>query len=159
MVKKTIISIIVIVLLAAVFVNASHHWTNPRYGAVYYSGQPYYSYYPYYIYPYDTSYPYSYYRFPTYYYPYYDMRYTYTKTAPTVSYPASPTYPLYVEARGSEGELCGTAGEKQFGCEYGLVCDYTKTGTTGLGVCAKQTYTTTYPYSVSPSVTYPYYYS
>ena len=151
MVKKTVIAIIVVVLLVAILTGASHRWGYTRYGAVYYYGSPY-SYYPLYQYPYS---PYSYYNYPSYAYPYYygplSSQYMYRYGAPTSYYQApSTSYPYYQAPsyqaptptvglpRGTEGQLCGMSDGQQYGCEYGLVCDYTKTQKAGIGVCSTQ---------------------
>lgn len=174
MVKKTIVAIIAIVLLVVVFVGASHRWGYTRYGAVYSYGNP--SNAPSYVYPYGTYHPYQYYGdygYPTYTYPYGyyypgQSEYMYRYGAPTTAYPYSraapetvyPYYPTPQVPRGQEGQLCGAIDERQYGCEFGYVCDYTKGGVAGLGVCSiSPGSTTTYPYQVGPSTTYPYYYS
>ncbi len=160
MVKKTVVAILAVVLLAAVFVGAAQRWGYTRYGAAYWYGYPYatpYSYYPYYQYPYYGTY-YPIVRSPSYSYPYYyspiSASYMYRYGAPGVVYPAPTTYqpPAPEQPRSGEGQLCGLMDSKQYGCYYGMTCDYTKTTQQGVGVC---TYQST---SSSPSVTYPYYY-
>jgi hypothetical protein len=159
MVKSSIIAIIVILLLSIVFVGAAQKWGYTRYGAVYYYGEPYYTYAPLYIYPYGS--PYSYYRYygyPSYMYPYYpyyesplSSEYMYRYGAPTPGVEPAP--------RGTEGQMCGLLDGRQYGCYAGLVCDYTKGGAAGIGVCARPASTTTYPYQVASSTTQaPYYY-
>ena len=145
-----------LVVFAAVFVN-SYHYGSTKYGAVYYHDSPRYSLYPYYYnYP-STSYsryPAGY-SSPTYNYPYsysplsssYMYRYGYPRyiysTYPTTSYP-SYSYPTTAypagELRGAEGQLCGMIDSQQFGCVYGLVCDYSQAEQAGIGVCAQQRY-------------------
>ncbi len=169
MVKKTIIAVAVIVLLTAVFVGAAQKWGYTRYGAVYSYGTPSYSYAPQYVYPYGSyNYPYGSYisdpysGAPLQSYPYYYRQgplaseNMYRYGAPTVSYPSytSPQIP-----RGMVGQLCGTMYNQAYGCEYGLECDYTKTGAEGIGMCTRPIHVTTYPYQVGPSTTYPYYYT
>ena len=145
MVKKTIIAVVAVVLLVAVFAGAASRW--------FYQYYPYgYSYYMYYPVPYypaynnalSNEYPYAYnypYANPTTTYPYYSSAAA-SYSMPTTSYPASPTLPL-----GKMNQLCGLIGTAQYGCSYGLVCDYTKTSTTGVGLCTSlPTQTTTFPY-------------
>jgi len=165
MVKKTIIAIAAIVLLAAVFTQAANRWGYTRYGAVYYTDSPYYTYYPvYHNYPVEsTSPPYG-----------FDQNYRYLYDGwypgnPAVSYPYNPSpgnyftytgaaYPVVTVPRSPENGLCGVLQGKQYGCTFGLVCDYTKTGQVGVGVCSKSTSTTTYPFQVGyKSTNYPYY--
>ncbi len=167
MVKKTIVAVLAIVLLSIVFVGAAQRWGYTRYGAVYSYGTPYYSYYPLYQYPFYGGY-YSYYRSPYYTYPYYysplASDYVYRYGAPSTAYPSptagygapSTAYPSPVSGelpRGGEGQLCGMIDSQQYGCEYGLVCDY-KQG--GVGVCARQSGGVTY--TSPPTAAYPYYY-
>jgi len=141
MVKKTIIAIMAVVLLATIAATA-YNYGMTRYGTFYYDS-PYYSYYQYY-----KPYQYYYQTGPSYAYPYYatpgplssDYMYRYgyyqspyTQVRPEVAYPAS----VYT-ARGVEGQLCGQVNGGQFGCSYGLVCDYTKAEQQGIGVCSRQ---------------------
>ena len=145
--KKTVIAIVAIVLLVAVLVGASHRWGYTRYGAVYYH-TPQYMYYPAYHVPYyEYRYPYYSYTSPL------SSEFLYRYGPPSTAYPTLPELP-----RGSEGQLCGAVGGKTYGCEFGFVCDYTKSGVAGVGVCSRQTPTTTHPYQVSqPATNYPYY--
>ncbi|MBW2969953.1 hypothetical protein KY309_00360 [Candidatus Woesearchaeota archaeon] len=144
MVRKTIVAIIAVVLLVSVFVGA-RQWGYTRYGALYYYGDPFFMYYPVPYYPtpgvYYSNYPeyaspyypmYSY-PYPGYAYPYYGpltQEYAYRFGAPAVI--STPT-------RSREGQVCGISGTTQMGCEYGLVCDYTKGTQAGLGVCSQET--------------------
>ncbi len=159
MVKKSIIAIVVIFLFSVLAVGAATKWGYTRYGAVYYYGEPFYSYYPVqqYSYPYYSS---PYYRYPAYAYPYYnrgplasDVMYRYGTPTVTVGTPAM-NYPAGVQmpTRGAQGQLCGLVDSQQFGCDFGLVCDYTKTGQSGIGVCSM-------PSGAYASTSYPYYYS
>lgn len=167
MVKKTVLAIVGVVLLVAVFAHAANQWGYTRYGALYYSDSPYYSYYPvYHDYPIESMYP----PYGSYgsWYPYlYDGWYP---ASPEMNYPFSPTsseryyqpdtaeYPGMYIPRSEEFGLCGALNGRQYGCTWGLVCDYTKTGQVGVGVCSKVTNPTTYPYQLSyPSTNYPYY--
>lgn len=144
MVKKTIIAVVLVFLLAVVFVSGYQRWGTTRYGPVYYYDQPYYMYYPMPYYPQQGMYyPYS---FPQYAYPYYGPLSTdsmYTQGAP-VNYPSNAylNYPSGIP-RGKEGQLCGLVDSKQYGCELGFVCDYTRTNQSGVGVCSQQS---VYPY-------------
>lgn len=133
MVKKTVIAIVAVVLLVAVFSGAVQ-----RLYAGYSPYRYYYTYYPveyyagYYAYP--SAYPpvyYSPYQPPSQSYPYYYS--TGYSPLQEVSYPARAETP-----RGGPGQLCGKADGAEYGCYYGLVCDYTVTGTAGLGVCRSQ---------------------
>ncbi len=178
MVKKTIIAVAMVVLLVAVFVGAAQKWGYTRYGAIYYYGTPY-SYAPNYVYPYGSNpyQEYGSYGYPAYAYPY---MYRYGQTYPSYAYPYSyqqgplsseniyrygaPTvsYPSYTSPetpRGKVGQPCGLIDSQTYGCEYGMTCDYTKTGVTGVGLCSRLPPVTTYPYQVGPSTTYPYYYT
>ncbi len=165
MVKKTIFAVVAVVLLVAVFAGAANRWGYTRYGAIYNTGTPYYTYYPvfhdypvesmYYPYGYDTYSPYL-----------YDA--WYPKSA-TVNYPYAPQaeqskyspseYETMSIPRSAEGQLCGVLNSRQYGCQFGLVCDYTRTGTTGVGVCTSQPpHITNYPNQFGyPSTNYPYY--
>jgi hypothetical protein len=161
MVKKSIIAIVIIFLFSVLAVGAATKWGYTRYGAVYYYGEPFYSYYPVqqYSYPYYNN---AYYRYPAYAYPYYnrgplasDFMYRYgtptvTVGAPAMSYPASAG--VQMPTRGVQGQLCGLVDSQQFGCDFGLVCDYTKTGQSGVGICSM-------PSGAYASTSYPYYYS
>jgi len=146
MVKKTIIAVVLVFLLAVVFVSGYQRWGTTRYGPVYYYDQPYYMYYPMPYYPQQGMYyPYS---FPQYAYPYYgplSTDYMYTQGTPAAS--TSNAYLNYPSGipRGKEGQLCGLVGSKQYGCELGFVCDYTKTNQSGVGVCSQQS---VYPYYI-----------
>ncbi|MEM3153982.1 MAG: hypothetical protein QW165_00235 [Candidatus Woesearchaeota archaeon] len=122
MVKKTVIAIVLVVLLVAVFAAASY-----RYGGY----LPYQSYYgPKMAYPRYVSYPgfpYPTYQPPSYVYPYY---------VPVGAYPER--YPVQtpwtftgVVPPPKEGQLCSD------GCAPGLVCDYSRTSQPNVGVCAR----------------------
>ncbi len=169
MVKKTIMAVVAVVLLVAVFAGAASRWGYTRYGAVYNYGTPDYTYYPvYHNYPRQSMYfPYGL----GVYHPYlYDGWYS-TTPYPQVNYPIGPTsqekrfeikpaeYPTVNIPRSADGQLCGVINSRQYGCNYGLVCDYTKTGTTGVGVCSRiPQQVTNYPYQAyGPSTNYPYY--
>ncbi len=170
MVKKTIIAIVSVVLLVAVFAGAASKWGYTKYGAIYYTGVPYYTSYPvYHDYPLESMYyPYGF----GVYYPYlYDGWYS-PSPNPQLNYPIGPTsqekryeytppeYPTMSIPRSTEGQLCGVINSMQFGCQYGLQCDYTKTSSTGVGVCsALPPSSSTYPYQYYGSipVNYPYY--
>lgn len=161
MVKKAIVAIIALVLVSAVFVGAAQKWGYTRYGAVYYSGDPVFSYYPVYNYPYyGAYYPTTYYRYPAYAYPYsYNplaSENLYRYGLPETSYPYGTSYQTLPLARSGLGQFCGIIDSTQYGCEFGLVCDYTKGNSPGVGMCAMQTGTTTYPYQLD--YTTPYYY-
>ena len=164
MVKKTIIAIAAIVVIAAIFASAARIiWNNPYYSnySPYayqypYLSSPYsYSYTPYYSYPYyASSYYYPSYISPYYNYPYYgplSSEYMYRYGGPTTSYPYSPTtnYPASTTERGVQGQPCGIIYSQQYGCEYGMVCDYSKSGISGVGVCTTQSLPES---SVSPYV-------
>ena len=162
MVKKSVITIVAVVLLVAIVVGASQKWGYSRYGAVYSYGNPYYMYAPGYVYPYGTYHPdqyYQYYGYPTYmtpsyYYPYSPLSTEYSYGNPSVS-SIAPVTP-----QGKAGQLRGSIGGTDYGCVYGLVCDYTKTGITAVGVCSSQSQVTTYPYQIATYNTQPpYYYS
>jgi len=174
MVKQTLIAIAVITLLVTVAAVATHMTGFARYGGSPDVGHPSYSYqyygptvaypsseygafsgrfrYPYYYLHPRTYYPTQYYQFPP-----------STAASPTVGSPAAQ-YPYgvptsRVEApRGGVSQLCGIISGNQYGCVAGLVCDYTKTGTSGVGVCSRSQDITTYPYQVGRSVTRPLYY-
>ncbi|VVB81950.1 Uncharacterised protein [uncultured archaeon] len=142
MVRRTVIAIIgivVIVLVVAVIVNA-YSVGYTRYGPVYYYGSPYYMYYPVYYGPQPgVNYPYNYYYSPSYAYPYYyPTDYKNNYGLPSVNYP----YPAGV-IRGSVGQTCGMMDNQQVGCDYGLVCDYSKTTQKGMGICSVAS---NYPY-------------
>jgi hypothetical protein len=166
MVKKTIIAIGVVVLLAAVFVGAAQKWGYTRYGTFYYYGDPPFSYSSTYVYPFGSYHPYQYYKeygYPLYAYPY---DYKYGPSYPEYGYPygrqpvlSYPSYSTPNVPRGKAGQLCGVIESQAYGCEFGLECDYTKTGVAGVGMCTRQPPVTTYPYQVGPSTTYPYYYT
>ncbi len=144
MVKKTIIAVVLVFLLAVVFVNGYQRWGTTSYGAVYYYGQPFYMYYPLPYYPQSGMYyPYNY---PQYAYPYYGPLSTesmYTRGTPEVRSDYL-NYPSGIP-RGKLGQLCGLVDSKQYGCELGFVCDYTKTNQSGVGVCSTQS---VYPYYI-----------
>lgn len=163
MVKKVIVAIIAVVLVSAVLVGASHKWGYTRYGAVYYYGQPTFSYYPVYNYPYyGAYYPSTYYRYPAYAYPYYynplasENLYRYGLPETSYAYGGTSPYMTLPLARSGVGAPCGIIDSSQYGCEFGLVCDYTKGNAPGVGECSRQTATTTYPYQVDSTT--PYYY-
>jgi len=144
MVKRTIIAIIgivAIVLVVAVIVNA-YSVGYSRYGPVYSNGYPFYMYYPIYYGPSPgVYYPYNYYYYPEQLYPYYyptDIKQDSAK--PSVSY---PYYSPGVVARSALNQQCGIVNSVQLGCDYGLVCDYTKTDKQGVGVC---TVASNYPF-------------
>lgn len=136
MVKKTILAIVVIVLLVAVFSGAVQ-----RLYAGYSPYRYYYTYYP--VEYYAGSYAYPSHQTPTYYAPYQPPSYAYpyySQTGypygtPEVSYPASS---VEETPRGAAGQLCGSVDGIAYGCYYGLVCDYAAIGRTGVGVCARQ---------------------
>ena len=157
MVKKTIIAVVSVVLLVSVFAGAYSGQYNYNsyaryagYAPIYYAGVPYYNYYPIYHYPFSNYYDWLY-------EPYYKPSVAYPASVSnlnTYSNPSSSSIP-----RGSANQWCGVINNKPVGCDFGLVCDYTKSGITAVGVCSKQNYDTTYPYQVSPSITNAYYYS
>ncbi|MEM3153983.1 MAG: hypothetical protein QW165_00240 [Candidatus Woesearchaeota archaeon] len=169
MVKKTIIAIVLVVLLVAVFAGAASKWGYTRYGAIYYAGVPSYNYYPvYHDYPIESMYfPYGF----GVYYPYMYDGYFPASYTPQMNYPLGPSsqerrfvytpaeYPTMMAPMSAEGQLCGVINSRQYSCRYGLTCDYTKTGTTGVGICAKLPMdSTTYPYQVyGISQNFPYY--
>lgn len=163
MVKKTVIAIICIVLLAVISVSAYKKIGMTDYGAVYQ-----------YNYPFGhASYYYPYYQYPVVEYPYYGddvyldtpKYYTTSYYAPVgFEYPANPlgnyrysylnpisshymyrygypqlSYPAPVSlSRGYIGEPCGVYDGWTNGCAYGLVCDYTKVKASNLGLCSTQ---------------------
>src|SRR5574342_728000 len=146
MVKKTILAIVVVVLLVAVFSGAVQRlyrgYSPYRYYYTYYPVE----YYPaYYAYP--SAFPpmyYSSYQPPSEYYPYYysplasENLYRYGTPQVEVSYPMYTSATEQETPRGVEGQLCGKADGTVYGCYYGMVCDYTATGRTGIGVCKSQ---------------------
>lgn len=157
MVKKTVIAITCIFLLAVISVAAYKRVGMTDYGAVYVYNYPdtyashYYPYYersPYVDYPYFG--PEVYFEERAYY------------PAPEIVYPANPfgnyrqsylnplsahymyrygfpqlNYPVYT-VQGAVGDLCGTVNGVSAGCAYGLVCDYTKVESSNLGRCSMQ---------------------
>lgn len=156
MVKKTVIAIVAVVLLVAVFASASYRYGGYLPSRYVYAPQspylpqtvnPYFATnYPTYNYPY--YYPYAPYTYPSYIYPYY---YYGSGTLPSYSYPyyaltadkavrtgrPSETYPTYVgvKPRGQKGQLCGKVGVGEFDCDYGLTCDFTATPQPDVGIC------------------------
>ena len=136
MVKSAIIAVVAILFFSFVIVGAADRWGYGTYGPVYYYGQPFYQYLPIQYYPGSMYYPN--FNYPDYAYPMdntLSSRNMYRYGAPAVSYPYS------VSTEG--GRLCGLVDGQQFGCEFGMVCDYTKTNQKGIGVCTRQS---TYPY-------------
>jgi len=151
--KKTIsttFALVLIVLLVAVIVGASHRWGYTRYGGSYYSPQysnPFYDspyYYPYADYPYVSQYQ----ALPAYASPYYYSplsspylyRYGSYKTTPYTEYSRLPTvsYPAaVVQPRGVVGQPCGMIDNAQYGCVYGLTCDYNAASDPGIGICTR----------------------
>ena len=129
MVKKTVISIVAVVLLVAVFASASY-----RYGGY----MPYrYFYYPETVYPsYVTYPPYSYYQPPSVAYPYSFLN---EQSFNRYSVPMK-TYQTYtgVVPRQQAGMLCGNVGSSTFECDYGLFCDYSGAVQDSVGVCRRQ---------------------
>lgn len=145
--KKTIIAIALVAVLATVLATAYRYGYSP-YGVVYYDS-PYYSYYQYYE-PYQHYYRPAY-AYPSYasnwYYPQYQSplsssymyRYGYY-SAPEVSYPTAVTE----SPRGGVGQLCGVSEGQAFGCVSGLVCDYSKVAQSGIGLCSRRSVVSTY---------------
>jgi len=168
-----VVAVVAIVLLVAVIVGAQQRWGTTRYGGVYYSSpyrySPYsstFAYSPSYSYPYSSpsynlpysGYSTSYYSYPSYSYPSYysplSSRYIYRSgtpsysyaTVPSVSYPAPTTqYAASTAQRGIEGQLCGLVDNQQYGCEYGLTCDYRKATQASVGVCSSSPALPVYP--------------
>lgn len=149
MVKKTIWAIGIVVLLAGVLTaSAQYYYGMTRYGAYYqYPGyygrsyvQPYTYNYP--LYTYVPSTPY--YEMPYYIYPYeqapLSSRYIYRYGAPLSIIGPETSYPAAITTspRGTLGQLCGRSDNQEYGCEPGLVCDYSQTTYQGLGVCMAQ---------------------
>ncbi len=144
MVKKTVLAIVGVVLLVAVLTGAVQRWY-----AGYSPYRYYYTYYPVQHYPLYYSYPsaipptyYSPYDSPSYMYPYYSPLasgnlYRYGIPQVETSYPMYSSYKEEIP-RGVAGQLCGSVGGTSYGCYYGMVCDYTITGQTGVGVCRSQ---------------------
>lgn len=129
--KKTVLfAIIGIFLVCAVAVFAHSQWGYTQYGAVYIQGDPFFYYLPVehaYYYPYSGYYG-SYSYVPEYQSPL-SSEYMYR-----YGFPASITSS---EIRpGTLGQLCGLVNGQQFGCVYGLLCDYSKTETPQVGVCS-----------------------
>jgi len=165
MVKKTIIAVVMVVLLLAVFSSAASKWGYTRYGAVYYyDGYPFMTYYPvFHDYPIpSTQNPYGYgiynpYLYDGWYSANPEYNYPYSATPSRFTY-NPPEYPTINMPRSAQGQLCGTLNNQQYGCASGLTCDYTKTNSVDVGICSKPRHVTTYPYQVTyPSTNYPYY--
>jgi hypothetical protein len=129
MVKKTVIAIVAVVLLVAVFASASY-----RYGGY----MPYrYFYYPETAFPsYVTYPPYSYYQPPSVAYPYSFLN---EQSFNRYGVPLK-TYPTYtgVTPLQQAGMLCGNVGSSTFECDYGLFCDYSGSIQKNVGVCRWQ---------------------
>ncbi len=130
MVKKTVVAIVSVVLLVAVFASASY-----RYGGY----MPYrHFYYPETVYPSYVTYPpyYSYYQQPSVSYPYSALNdeYFYRYNVPLKTY---QTYTGVVPSA-QAGMLCGNVGAGTYGCDFGLFCDYSKAIQPGVGVCTRQ---------------------
>lgn len=149
MVKKTVVAILAVVLLATVIATAytygySYSPYTP-YGYQYQTYQsPYYSYYQYY----RPSFGYPYYSSrPAYAYPYYFSplsseniyRYGTPSTVAQINYPSTVG-----GLRGAEGQLCGMVDSVNYGCASGLYCDYNKISTPGIGACSRSTGVGTY---------------
>ncbi len=160
--KKSILAVVAVVFLVAIIAATAQRYYYTRYGVFYSYPERYGFYYPFYTYPSyaSPSYVYPYYAsryYPPYYYSPLSTEVMYRYGAPTTVYPsyvgqAEPELP-----RGVEGQLCGVVDSRQYGCVYGLVCDYTQGAKAGVGVCSRQSGSTaqTYP---PPSTVYPYYY-
>lgn len=145
MFNKFVLAIVAIFLISAVGVMA-YQWGYTKYGAVYYEGQPYFSYYPVYYAPtYGMYYPSAYSPHPAYSYPY-AFNPISSENMYRYGFPSTYTAPPLV--RSGPGNFCGIIDSTQLGCEFGLVCDYTKGNQPGVGMCVRQTATTTYPYQV-----------
>ncbi len=163
--KKSIIGIVAVVFLVAIIAATAQRYYYTRYGVYYSYPERYGFYYPFYTAPayvspsYAYPYSYPYYQsnyYPPYYYSPLSSQVMYRYGAPTTVYPASVGPAEQETPRGVEGQLCGVVDSNQYGCIYGLVCDYTKGAKAGVGVCSRQSGdTTVYP---APSTTYPYYY-
>lgn len=146
--KKTVISIVAVVLLVAVIVTATHRWGYTQYGTFYYHDYPFYGY-PQQEQPVGVYVPA---REPQVVYP--------SPQAPQYVYPSpiSSGYMyrkgMYYTPRSSEGQLCGLLNNAVYGCEYGLECEYRVSSVQGAGVCVR-------PRGAYPeqSMNYPYYFS
>jgi len=147
--KRSIIAILAMFLLCSIAVLAYSKLGYTRYGAVYYYGEPYYSYYPIYYQGYGAYYPTTNYNAPVYAYPYF-----YNPT--NSNYGFRPTYESPQMWRNGVDQICGIVDNTQVGCDFGLICDYTKGNVPGVGFCSRTTATTTYPYQLD--TTAPYYY-
>jgi hypothetical protein len=160
---KSTVALFAIVLLVAVTLGYAQKIDYSRYSTYYYgpgkinqpAGDVYRAYYPYtqyaytpnYVIPYygnfdqaAPSYTYPYYRY-TYAHPYYGYYFSEMPASYTYSSPRAPSkdYPSGVyksEPRGMEGQLCGLLDGKQYGCEFGLVCDY-RISEPSIGVCSR----------------------
>ena len=148
MVKKTIWAIGVLVLLVGVLTASAQYYGASQYGA-YYQYPGYYG--RHYVQPYTYNYPLytsapsvPYYEAPYYIYPYnrapLSSRYIYRYGVPTSITAPETLYPTAITTspRGTMHQLCGRADNREYGCESGLVCDYSQTTQQGLGVCMTQ---------------------
>ena len=104
--------------------NTLQSYSGPSYSRPSYTS-------PSYSYPsYATYTPYS--SYPMYRYGYPSTYYRPVTQLPTIAYPTA------VEPRGGEGNVCGIVYGGQYGCTYGLVCDYSQVPQAQVGVCRQQ---------------------